>query len=388
MGFRFRRSISICPGIRVNFGKSGFTGVNVGPRGASLSLGKQGTHTNLGLPGTGLSYRTHIGGTNAGNNNSAISETQNTELVQQIKQIESEIYDVLYIHLQTPNVQLGKSFGELQKEYLRSASMPFSLSEPIRPVKPVPPPKPELKTSWFGKFIIQNSDSRELELQEEIRRWEIQNEKDTFNYVQMRIAWASEYANWKKQKEIHNLAIKNSKNSLSEQFESNNNFFEEKLGLALNKTIWPRETNICFEVDAKNSLIKLDVDLPEIEDIACVNYRLNKKGSEILEKDKTAKQIRLEYAMLIHGIIFRLAGIALYHLPFKFVEISGFTQRLNQSTGYVEDDYIIKSKVDRGFFSNINFNKLELINPIEALEKCELKRNMTATGIFKKLSKI
>lgn len=388
MGFRFRKSISICPGIRVNFGKSGFTGVNVGPRGASLSIGKQGTHANVGLPGTGLSYRTRIGRTNAEKNNSASSESQNTELAQQLNEIESEIRDVLNIHLQTPNVQLGKSLEQLKKEYLISASMPFSLNEPIRPVKPVPPPKPELKTSWFGKFIIRNSDSRELELQENIRRWEIQNAKDTSNYVQMRTAWASEYANWKKQKEIHNLAIKNSENSLSEQFESNNNFFEEQLGLALNKTTWPRETNICFEVDAKNSLIKLDVDLPEIEDMPCVNYRLNKKGSEILEKDKTAKQIRLEYAMLIHGIIFRLAGIALYHLPFKCVEISGFTQRLNQSTGYVVDDYIIKSIVDRGFFSNINFKQLELLNPIEALEKCELKRNMTATGIFKKLSTI
>ena len=335
-----------------------------------------------------MSYRTRIGRTNAEKNNSASSESQNTELAQQLNEIESEIRDVLNIHLQTPNVQLGKSLEQLKKEYLISASMPFSLNEPIRPVKPVPPPKPELKTSWFGKFIIRNSDSRELELQENIRRWEIQNAKDTSNYVQMRTAWASEYANWKKQKEIHNLAIKNSENSLSEQFESNNNFFEEQLGLALNKTTWPRETNICFEVDAKNSLIKLDVDLPEIEDMPCVNYRLNKKGSEILEKDKTAKQIRLEYAMLIHGIIFRLAGIALYHLPFKCVEISGFTQRLNQSTGYVVDDYIIKSIVDRGFFSNINFKQLELLNPIEALEKCELKRNMTATGIFKKLSTI
>jgi hypothetical protein len=52
MGLRFRRSICILPGIRVNFGK----------RSGSISLGVRGainTRTTLGLPGTGLSC-THL----------------------------------------------------------------------------------------------------------------------------------------------------------------------------------------------------------------------------------------------------------------------------------------------------------------------------------------
>ena len=53
--FRFRRSVRLIPGIRVNFSKTG-TSLSVGGRGATLNLGKRGVRTTVGLPGTGLSY--------------------------------------------------------------------------------------------------------------------------------------------------------------------------------------------------------------------------------------------------------------------------------------------------------------------------------------------
>jgi hypothetical protein len=58
MGFRFRRSIKILPGIRLNFGKRGIS-TSIGVRGAHLTFGKTGTRTTVGLPGSGLSY-THL----------------------------------------------------------------------------------------------------------------------------------------------------------------------------------------------------------------------------------------------------------------------------------------------------------------------------------------
>jgi hypothetical protein len=58
MGFRFRRSIKILPGIRLNFGKRGIS-TSIGVRGAHVTIGKTGTRTTVGLPGSGLSY-THL----------------------------------------------------------------------------------------------------------------------------------------------------------------------------------------------------------------------------------------------------------------------------------------------------------------------------------------
>jgi uncharacterized protein DUF4236 len=56
MGFRFRKSVSILPGVRLNFGKQGFSSVSVGRKGFTMSAGRRGTRTTVGLPGTGLSY--------------------------------------------------------------------------------------------------------------------------------------------------------------------------------------------------------------------------------------------------------------------------------------------------------------------------------------------
>jgi hypothetical protein len=58
MGFRFRRSIKILPGLRLKIGKRGVS-TSIGVRGAHVTFGKIGTHTTVGLPGSGLSY-THL----------------------------------------------------------------------------------------------------------------------------------------------------------------------------------------------------------------------------------------------------------------------------------------------------------------------------------------
>jgi hypothetical protein len=57
MGFlRFRRSVRVLPGIRLNFGRRS-TSVSIGVRGAHVTFGgSQGTRTTIGIPGSGLSY--------------------------------------------------------------------------------------------------------------------------------------------------------------------------------------------------------------------------------------------------------------------------------------------------------------------------------------------
>ena len=57
MGLRFRKSIKIVPGIRVNFGKKS-TGVSFGAKGARASFNSKGRVTrSVGIPGTGLYYQ-------------------------------------------------------------------------------------------------------------------------------------------------------------------------------------------------------------------------------------------------------------------------------------------------------------------------------------------
>jgi hypothetical protein len=55
MGFRFRRSVKIAPGIRLHLSKSGVS-ASFGRPGATVNVGPRGLKGTVGLPGTGLSW--------------------------------------------------------------------------------------------------------------------------------------------------------------------------------------------------------------------------------------------------------------------------------------------------------------------------------------------
>ncbi|PBC11800.1 hypothetical protein CK230_00045 [Mesorhizobium sp. WSM3859] len=55
MGWRFRKSIRLVPGVRLNVGKRGVS-VTAGPRGFKTTVGTSGRTTTVGIPGTGISH--------------------------------------------------------------------------------------------------------------------------------------------------------------------------------------------------------------------------------------------------------------------------------------------------------------------------------------------
>lgn len=61
---RFRRSLSVVPGIRLNLSKSGAS-LSLGPRGAKLTIGPKGSRATIGLPGSGLSLTSQVSRTSA-----------------------------------------------------------------------------------------------------------------------------------------------------------------------------------------------------------------------------------------------------------------------------------------------------------------------------------
>ena len=54
MAVRFRKSIKIAPGIRLNISKGGIS-TSLGGKGATVNIGKKGTRLTAGIPGSGLS---------------------------------------------------------------------------------------------------------------------------------------------------------------------------------------------------------------------------------------------------------------------------------------------------------------------------------------------
>lgn len=62
MAIRFRKSIKIAPGVRLNIGKKGISSATIGRRGISMNVGKSGAFLNTSIPGTGLSARSQVAG--------------------------------------------------------------------------------------------------------------------------------------------------------------------------------------------------------------------------------------------------------------------------------------------------------------------------------------
>lgn len=71
MGFRFRKSIKIAPGVKLNFNKKS-TGITFGGKGFHYTVNSNGKRTkSVGVPGTGLYYTSTSGGGSGSSKNSS-----------------------------------------------------------------------------------------------------------------------------------------------------------------------------------------------------------------------------------------------------------------------------------------------------------------------------
>ena len=81
MAWNLRKRVKIAPGVHLNFSKNGVS-TSIGPKGAKVTFGRNGTYMNTSIPGTGLYRRQKISGgigsspttnrTNSSNNNGCL----------------------------------------------------------------------------------------------------------------------------------------------------------------------------------------------------------------------------------------------------------------------------------------------------------------------------
>jgi hypothetical protein len=198
----------------------------------------------------------------------------------------------------------------------------------------------------------------------------------------------AELARWTDLKELHRQGEENRAAEHEYRLLTDLAYAEEFLAAELAKLAWPRETNIDLEmVDLESAF--LDVDLPEIEDVPRRVAVVNANGKRLNFKEKSEKALREEYASHVHGVGFRFAGSVFSILPSVLsVTVSAYSQRLNSSTGTVADEYLYSVRASRSDFRKVNFSKLSLVNPVDALAAFELRRDMTKTGIFRPIDPI
>jgi hypothetical protein len=91
MGFRFRKSVKIAPGVKINLSKSGGS-LSFGGRGATFNISSRGVRSTYSIPGTGISYATQA--SSGRNTSSSSSQSSNRaaykELLRQQKEEEKQ----------------------------------------------------------------------------------------------------------------------------------------------------------------------------------------------------------------------------------------------------------------------------------------------------------
>jgi hypothetical protein len=137
------------------------------------------------------------------------------------------------------------------------------------------------------------------------------------------------------------------------------------------------------EVDDGGRLVLVDVDLPEIEDMPKTTASMPSKGYKLTVKEMSASKLQKLYMQHVHGVGFRIIGEIFAVLPkSEEVVLSAFSQRATKATGDVVDEYLYSVRAARGQWAKINFDNLQGLDVIAALERFELRRDMSKAGVF------
>lgn len=386
MAIRFRKSMKLAPGVRMNLSGSGVSWT-VGPRGASVGIGKRGTFLNTGIPGTGLYARQALSSGTA--QRSAAPRSSTTveltviveddgtltfrdqdghpvpeDLITRAKQQQGEAIKALITRACEGVNSRVKVLGELHHETPPPNRPPryqagtFDTPQPRTPAPRVPGMVEGLFKSKRAAIEEENAQA-ERRYQQALADWYTQ--KSTFETEE------------KRKQDLVTSALSGAVPAM-----------EELLGAVLQDIVWPRETAVSFEVQDGGTRLAFDVDLPEVEDMPTQTATAPARGYKLSLKAISQTAVQKLYAQHIHSIAFRLIGEAFGMLPtLQQVTLSGYSQRKDKTTGHEQDDYLLSVAVTRAEWEKLNFSALPKLDMVAALERLGVKREMSKSGVFK-----
>ena len=385
MALRFRRSVKLAPGIRMNFSGSGVSWT-LGPRGASVGIGRRGTYLNSGMPGTGLYAREQLGSSAPrassspgkttisitvsidDDGNITFRDEKGNPLLSSVidaakKQQGDAIRALISEKCHEINGQI-EALGEIHR-YTPDCRTLMSYQTHKFPESPPAPPTPK-RPGFFASLF-----------KSKVAKIEADNAKASANYERARTAWQNKKAEF----DATELA---NKQLIESAVSGNPAAIESVLEMSLQEIVWPRETDVSFEVLDGGSRIALDVDLPEIEDFPTKTASAPSRGYKLTVQAMSATQVQKLYMQHVHAVGFRIIGEAFALSPtIREVLLSAYSQRPDKTTGHVRDEYLYSVRVRRNDWQIIRFDNLDSLDVVEALARFEIQRTMSKTGVFK-----
>lgn len=394
MALRFRKSIKLAPGIRMNLSGSGASWT-LGPRGASIGVGKRGAFLNTGIPGTGFSSRTRLSGSSSIPRAQLPRMAATSQTQQQTVSLRVSVSDdgnVTFTDMtgapaneQQTALAKGQAKGEIRDLLEECCSKingqvealerfhertPSPHEKPMFEAPDYPQPQPALPVPLRAKWWEHALPGRRRRVAEANAKALAEHKRTLLDWQGAKQQFAVDV---EQQRQLVEVGIYRDKAAMDSYLE-----------MALQAVEWPRETNVAFDLLDQGRLACLDVDLPEIEDMPKRTASLPQRGMRLSIKDLSPTKVQRMYAAHLHGVAFLLIGETFAALPLvQQVILSGYTQRRSAATGQVADEYVLSVHVTRDEWLRIDFAHLQAIDVVEALAQFTMRRTMSKTGIFK-----
>ncbi len=393
MALRFRRSIRLAPGLRLNLGKRGMS-ISTGVRGASMNFGPRGIYGNVGIPGTGLSIRERIGGARRASRRSGRRPASKPAEPKDIKAIINLNEDGSLDFRDMQGQPLGEALISVVKQERREGIRQWLAEardkingeleklETIHLDSPAPDQRPVYIPVHFSEPEPEQPEAEPLGLRGRLFR-KVRERIESRNQ-QARAQYEQKLVIWNKAREDFEAKEGQRKYLFEHGVEADPERMAKMLEYQLETIDWPRETLVSYEVSDDGKRVTLDVDLPEIEDMPDKMASLPARGWRLSMKPLSETRKRRLYMVHVHGIGFRLIGEVFASLPtVQTVELSAYSQRIDPATGHVQDQYLFSVQVVREAWSQINFHNLSKLDIVAALGRFQLRRKMSKTGIFR-----
>lgn len=373
MGLRFRKSIKICKGVRMNLSGSGI-GLSVGGKGFRYSVNSRGRRTTtVGIPGTGISYSTSSGGakrrgtSNRSYNSSAYQRKQEIQrqkaLLEQQKQNELQLNRLKVEKFENYLDVIRSVHKECEPEIswnsIYNQPPPFELGN----IGPKELNATNLYNSFtptlLEKIFKKKGEKRKKKLYDDIS---ISHNKDE-----------EDYQNWISEHEFAELIINGNIDAYLEAINEVNPFEDFS------------DYGSDFEFGTDNaSYIEIEFKVKSKEVVPNNNLSLTKTGK--LSEKAMSKTMYYDITQdYVCSCAIRLAREMFSLLPVKSVLVHAVDEILDTSTGYETDATILSVLFNRDGFENINFDRIDASDFVSTFE---MKMKFAKTAGFKPVDRI
>lgn len=363
MGLRFKKSIRIGKGVKLNFGKTG-TSVSFGTRGLRQTINSNGRRTtSVGIPGTGLYYVTSNGGRRS--TRSVYNANGRVQIQAEAQQQKEEEYKRNCAMVDEFNelIDMIRSIHEECSEAVDWVSL-RDKTEPFNKMFPGPCEEEAIRTLQYAKptllgKLIPSIHKKKIErLNEEVLK---AREEDI-----------QSYNNWENMKK---LAIQVLNGEIDSYFYvvSEMHPFDEILDYGSDFDIGTDYPNILeVEFHAKTSKV-----VP--------NHVLEITKTGKLSSKKMTKTMHYDIAQdYICSCVLRIAREVFALLPVEKVVIH-VVDKVQPILGDEYDDTVLSVLIERNQFMHINFECIDASDTIETF-KCNM--NFKKTGGLKPVKRI